>query len=153
MMMMMATRGDAKALADFKKEYERLDREVYDGALHPWPGVQWVEQAFVWASTHFERAPKRLHPFRVSRVFARTAVDEVWWNTIRHEIAHAAAFWLDGTDEGSHGYNWQYHAVKCGAIPLARPYKNMNGVKEQCPNFRRVRSCLLYTSPSPRDRG
>lgn len=95
----------------FRQEYERLNAEVYQGALPPFPGVHLDDRRDMFAATNTRGrgAWRRLAPFLLSTHVEGPLLLE----TIRHEIAHAAALLFD-EDEG-HGPAWREHARRCGA--------------------------------------
>jgi hypothetical protein len=99
------------AEATFRREYERLNRDAYGGALPAFPGVELVDRRDLFAMTRtVGRGTWRvLQPFLLSRHVAGPLLLEA----ARHEVAHAAALLFDG-DEG-HGPAWLEHARRCGA--------------------------------------
>jgi len=102
------------AAAVFRQEYERINREVYGGALPPFPGVDVVDRRDLFAATNTRGAG----PWRVLEPFLLSAHvrGDLLLETVRHEIAHAAALLFD-EDEG-HGPAWREHARRCGARPV-----------------------------------
>ena len=107
---MPTSRAPGPAIA-FQREYERLNREAYDGALPEFPGVELVDRRDLFAMTRtVGRGPWRtLVPFLLSEHVKGALLLE----TARHEVAHAAALLFD-EDEG-HGPAWREHARRCGA--------------------------------------
>lgn len=103
----------------FEAEYERLRREVYDGTLPPFPGVDVVDREDILAETNalWPGGRPRLMPFTLS---AHVTDPALLLEVARHETAHAAAILFDH-DEG-HGAAWQAHAVRCGAKPSAEAH-------------------------------
>jgi hypothetical protein len=99
----------------FQQEYERINRDVYAGALPPWPGVEIVDRRDLFAATNTRGAGewRRLEPF----ILSIHVKDELLVESMRHEIAHAAALLFD-EDEG-HGPAWREHARRCGARDVA----------------------------------
>lgn len=99
------------AVAFFQREYDRINADVYAGALPPFPGVTLVDRRDLFAATNTRGrgAWRRLEPFLLSL----HVTGELLAETVRHEIAHAAALLFD-EDEG-HGPAWQRHAALCGA--------------------------------------
>jgi hypothetical protein len=99
------------ATAGFRAEYERLNREVYDGALPAFPGIELVDRRDLFAMTRtFGRGRWRtLRPFLLSVHVQGGLLLE----TARHEVAHAAALLFDGDED--HGPAWREHARRCGA--------------------------------------
>lgn len=108
----------AEAAARFRAEYDRLNREVYRGALPPFPGVRLTDAGKVAGACHWRG--RTLLPFRLSR---HNTDPDAQLDTIRHEVAHAAAYLLDG-DRG-HGPAWRAHAERCGATPRACSEKRL----------------------------
>lgn len=101
--------------AFFAREYERINRDVYQGALPPFPGVTLVDRRDLFAATNTRGtgARRRLEPFLLSL----HVTGELLAEAVRHEIAHAAALLFD-EDEG-HGPAWREHARRCGAREIA----------------------------------
>ncbi|MHB8603753.1 MAG: SprT-like domain-containing protein [Thermoplasmatota archaeon] len=95
----------------FRREYDRINRDVYEGALPPFPGVEIVNRRDVFSMTRTFGAGR----WRVLRSFLLSShvKGELILECARHEIAHAAALLFD-EDEG-HGPAWQEHAQRCGA--------------------------------------
>lgn len=103
------------ATAIFRAEYERISRELYNGKLPAWPGIAWTGSRDEYA--HASWYGRKLHPFRMSALFAEWASERDFLNVVRHETAHVGCRWF-GKDDG-HGPDWQRHAIMCGAS--ARP--------------------------------
>jgi hypothetical protein len=99
----------------FREEYERINREVYAGALPPFPGITLVDRRDIFSMTNTRGtgARRRLEPFLLSTHVTGALLLEA----ARHETAHAAALLFD-EDEG-HGPAWREHARRCGAGGLA----------------------------------
>jgi len=78
---------DAAAL--FEAEFDRIARDVYAGALPPFPGVFIVDRRDLFAATNTRGvgAWRRLEPFLLSAHVRGDLLLE----TIRHEIAHDGA--------------------------------------------------------------
>lgn len=95
----------------FQTEYERINADVYDGTLPPFPGVEMVDRQDLFAATNtWGRGPwRRLEPFLLSSHVKGNLLVE----TVRHEIAHAAALLFD--EDEDHGPAWRRHAKLCGA--------------------------------------
>lgn len=95
----------------FKTLYDRINRDVYDGVLPPFPGVEIVDRRDIFSMTRTLGAGRwrTLEPFLLSRYVEGTLLEEA----IRHEVAHAAALLLD--EDEDHGPAWQRHARLCGA--------------------------------------
>lgn len=105
------TPDEPASVRQFRNEYERINRDVYEGALPPFPGVDLVDRRDLFAATNtVGYGPWReLRPFLLS-MHVR---DHLLVETIRHEVAHAAALLFD--DDEDHGPAWQRHARLCGA--------------------------------------
>ena len=105
------THPHAAAVAVFRGEYERINRDEYSGALPPFPGVTLTDRTDLFSATNTtgRGAWRRLQPFLLSIHLRGDLLIEA----ARHEIAHAAALLFD-EDEG-HGPAWQAHARRCGA--------------------------------------
>ncbi len=99
------------AVPAFQAEYDRINREVYAGALPPFPGVDLVDRHDLFAATNTIGAGpwRELRPFLLSRHVRGDLLIE----TIRHEVAHAAALLFD--EDEDHGPAWRRHARLCGA--------------------------------------
>ena len=97
--------------ARFRAEYDRINREVYAGALPEFPGVVITDRRDLFAATNTRGTGRwrRLEPFMLST----HVTGDLLLETMRHEIAHAAALLFD-EDEG-HGPAWREHARRCGA--------------------------------------
>lgn len=97
--------------AVFEREYERANRDVYAGALPPFPGVVLTDRTDIFSATNTRGvgARRRLEPFLLSTRVRGALLLEC----ARHEIAHAAALLFD-EDEG-HGPAWERHAKLVGA--------------------------------------
>lgn len=95
----------------FHQEYDRINREVYEGALPPFPGLEIVDRRDLFAATNTlgHGAWRRLQPFLLSQ----HVQGDLLLETVRHEIAHAAALLFD--DDEDHGPAWRRHAKLCGA--------------------------------------
>lgn len=95
----------------FRDEYDRINREVYQGRLPAFPGVESVDRRDLFAATNTtgSGAWRTLDPFLLSRHVAGNLLLE----TVRHEVAHAAALLFD--DDEDHGPAWRRHAKLCGA--------------------------------------
>lgn len=95
----------------FRREYERINRDVYDHALPSFPGVDLVDRRDLFAATNtVGRGPwRQLRPFLLSQHVGGDLLVE----TARHEIAHAAALLFD--EDEDHGPAWRAHARRCGA--------------------------------------
>jgi hypothetical protein len=95
----------------FRREYDRINAKVYEGALPPFPGVELVDRWDLFAATNtWGRGRGRvLQPFLLSQHVAGDLLLE----TVRHEIAHAAALLFD--EDEDHGPAWREHARRCGA--------------------------------------
>jgi len=106
--------GPAEMATLFAAEYARIARDVYGGALPPFPGVEIVDRRDVFSETTTRGRGRwrALEPF----VLSKHARGELLLEAIRHEIAHAAALLFD-EDEG-HGPAWREHARRCGARDL-----------------------------------
>jgi hypothetical protein len=103
------------SVALFRAEYDRVNRELYAGALPPFPGVLVTDRRDLFSlTTTLGRGPsRRLMPFELSRHVRGPLLREA----ILHAIAHAAALLLD-EDEG-HGPAWRAHAARIGARATA----------------------------------
>lgn len=95
----------------FRREYERINRDVYGGTLPAFPGVELVDRRDLFAMTRTvgRGSWRTLRPFLLSRHVKGDLLVEA----ARHEVAHAAALLFD-EDEG-HGPAWREHARRCGA--------------------------------------
>lgn len=95
----------------FRREYDRINAKVYEGALPPFPGVELVDRWDLFAATNtWGRGPTRvLQPFLLSK----HVEGDLLLETVRHEIAHAAALLFD--EDEDHGPAWRDHAKRCGA--------------------------------------
>lgn len=104
-----------EAEATFRREYERINRDVYAGALPPFPGVELTDQLDLFAATRTRGGGpwRELRPFLLSRHVS----SELLIETARHEIAHAAALLFD--EDEDHGPAWREHARRCGAREVA----------------------------------
>lgn len=109
--MVPPTRRAPDPAAAFQREYERLNREAYHGALPEFPGVELVDRRDLFAMTRTvgRGAWRTLVPFLLSEHVKGALLLEA----ARHEVAHAAALLFD-EDEG-HGPAWRKHARRCGA--------------------------------------
>jgi hypothetical protein len=97
--------------ATFRREYERLNRDVYGGTLPAFPGIELVDRRDLFAMTRtYGRGRWRtLRPFLLSQ----HVQGELLLETARHEVAHAAALLFD--EDEDHGPAWREHARRCGA--------------------------------------
>jgi len=95
----------------FKAEYERINADVYDGALPTFPGVEMVDRTDIFSLTRTRGVGRwrTLQPFLLSTHLS----GDLLVQSIRHEIAHAAALLFD--EEDGHGEAWLRHAFLCGA--------------------------------------
>ncbi|MFO1534347.1 MAG: SprT-like domain-containing protein [Thermoplasmatota archaeon] len=95
----------------FRQEYDRINRSVYGDSLPPFPGVELVDRTdiFSMTRTHGRGAWRCLQPFLLST----HVTGDLLMESIRHEVAHAAALLFDQDEE--HGPAWQRHARRCGA--------------------------------------
>lgn len=105
------TSSPPESVGVFHREYDRINAEVYRGALPPFPGVDLVDRRDLFAATNtLGVGPGReLRPFLLSRHVR----GELLLETVRHEVAHAAALLFD--EDEDHGPAWQRHARLCGA--------------------------------------
>lgn len=95
----------------FRREYDRLNRTTYGGALPPFPGVELTDRTDIFSMTRtLGYGPgRRLEPFLLSRHVTGALLREA----VRHEVAHAAALLFH--DDEDHGPAWQHHARLVGA--------------------------------------
>ena len=105
------TNAEPGPVQAFRREYDRINAEVYSGALPPFPGVELVDRRDLFAATNTWGAGRwrELRPFLLSRHVRGDLLGE----TIRHEVAHAAALLFD--EDEDHGPAWRRHARLCGA--------------------------------------
>ncbi len=115
-MLNMVGRADPSgdAALRFRREYERINVDMYANGLPPFPGVEIVDRVDIFSMTRtVGKSPWRvLRPFLLSK----HAKAELLLEAIRHETAHAAALLLD--DDEDHGPAWRHHARLCGAQPI-----------------------------------
>ncbi len=95
----------------FEREYERLNRKVYAGALPPFPGVELTDRTDIFSMTRTQGSGRwrRLEPFLLSRHVNGKLLREA----VLHEVAHAAALLFD--EDEDHGPAWRHHARLVGA--------------------------------------
>lgn len=111
MSMPSRTPGPASATDLFQQEYERLNVNLYENRLPPFPGVELVDRTDIFSltRTYGEGTYRRLGPF----VLSKHVTGALLLEAIRHEVAHTAAIFLD--QDLGHGPAWQEHAKRAGA--------------------------------------
>ncbi len=98
-----------------REEYQRLDQIVGVNTSQ-------LEIAFSYQSVYqygcckYQKRGKGIYPYKILIASFLQQEEEVFWDTVRHEYAHAAAALLTGKNQG-HGPVWQSVCQAVGAIP------------------------------------